>query len=64
TSTSPKGIVQITEDTEITLLPKYISGTNSHDSGASVARYAFTARDFHSLLPAGLSRRFGFPARP
>jgi len=24
-----------------------------HDSGASVVRYTFTARDFHSLLFAG-----------
>jgi len=33
---------------------------NSHDSGASVVRYTFTARDFHPQLLAGLSRRFGF----
>ena len=26
-----------------------------HDSGASVVRYAFTARDFHSLLFAGFA---------
>ena len=32
---------------------------NSHDSGASVVRYSFTARDLHPRLPAGLSRRFG-----
>jgi len=32
---------------------------NSHDSGASVARYAFTAKDFHFQLLTGLSRRFG-----
>ena len=30
----------------------------SHDSGASAGRYSFTARDFHSLLPVSLSRRF------
>ena len=33
---------------------------NSHDSGASVVRYSFTARDLHPQLLAGLSRRFGF----
>jgi hypothetical protein len=27
----------------------------SHDSGASVVRYTFTARDFHSLLFAGFA---------
>jgi hypothetical protein len=26
-----------------------------HDSGASVVRYTFTARDFHSLLFAGFA---------
>ncbi len=34
------------------------SRTNSHDSGASVVRYAFTARDVHPRHPAGLSLRF------
>jgi len=34
------------------------SRENSHDSGASAVRYSFTARDFHSHHPAGLSRRF------
>ena len=26
-----------------------------HDSGASVVRYTFTARDFHSILFAGFA---------
>ena len=33
--------------------------TNSHNSGASVVCYSFTARDSHPLLPASLTRRFG-----
>jgi len=33
----------------------------SHDSGASVTRYVFTVRDFHSLHLAGLSRRSCYP---
>jgi hypothetical protein len=31
------------------------SQMSSHDSGASVVRYTFTARDFHSLLFAGFA---------